>query len=523
MKLVLHLARTELWRLRWWPLGWLVLQVPGLVVLGTGQVSFLTGFAANLVDNAATLSLLWAYFLSMDLWCEGDPTRGDRFWQTRPIGTAEFAASRLLVLVVLLFAIPVIISAPFWLAWQASSADLLSAFAQFGSYHGGGALLAFAIGLFTPPAAKGPQRLLFTTLALPLVALLGGGWVLVLGWLWLRNGVWVASPEGHPWMAFLVVLVLVTSWLSFSRRTRLGPVLILCGGVCVPLLAALLLRPPIPAEVNAEAVRSVLGDSLVLKAAKAPDAGAAVSVTADLPARDREECLTLFSRWGFLEQDGRVYPNFLGLSAGSRPDDARQADWLAAQKERRLRGFLGETNSALFPFGNPDRVVSPLDATKPIRVCAVLEAYAERREIVLDADFDVDAGDKALVSSDGEWQVGFRHKGASLELWAVRAFRLQGGEGPEDLRAMLHLEDAGRVQILPPRASSGWNEVRTMGMTWRAKYVRARPPSGPLWRSLSHVSLTVIRTRPVGRLFVDTMTVPYTAPSSGLSTPVVEQ
>jgi hypothetical protein len=119
MKLVWHVIRKDLVRLRWWLLAWIaVLALPIFIGVEFTFHRRLELGGIRLADVVRTLDMLeigLGWLLTIVL-VQGDALVGSRqFWLTRPISGTRMLAAKAGGLVVILGAIPVLVALPWWL------------------------------------------------------------------------------------------------------------------------------------------------------------------------------------------------------------------------------------------------------------------------------------------------------------------------------------------------------------------------------------------------------------------------
>jgi hypothetical protein len=123
MKLVFHIVKKDLRRLRWWLLAWLVvLALPifvGIALLvrnpfiveGTHQGWDL----AKVHERVLMFEVLVAYLLTLVLLQEDAVLGSRQFWLTRPIARGRLLAAKALGACVVLWLLPLAVSLPWWL------------------------------------------------------------------------------------------------------------------------------------------------------------------------------------------------------------------------------------------------------------------------------------------------------------------------------------------------------------------------------------------------------------------------
>jgi len=119
MKLILHLVRKDLARLRWWLVAWAgVLLLP--ILVGADFIThdpFRTADwnLPNVLHGFEALEVFVGYLLVLVL-IEEDAVVGTRqFWLTRPISGGRLFAAKALGAIVILAGMPILVSLPWWL------------------------------------------------------------------------------------------------------------------------------------------------------------------------------------------------------------------------------------------------------------------------------------------------------------------------------------------------------------------------------------------------------------------------
>jgi len=500
MKQVLHLTRAELRRLRWWPLGWLVLQVPGLVALYATNQEYRTEAYSSTAHYSAIFGLVWAYFLTVEIWSSIDPRRQDRFWQTRPIAPAVLAASHMLALVIMLWLIPSLLSLPVWVFTGTPVADWLGALLNIGRENGLGMLAGLLVGVLDPWISRHRTRVLHGILGLVACVAVCFAYDFGLSVLQGRHDIYPAS--GYLWWPMQGVVVLVASWLVLSRCRGLAAFSVLGLGAAVPLLAAWLLPPPIPAEHRPEEASRVLGTPLTFTSA--PSLSVPLDVRLSVhQTKASENDFTARGLWGFVEQGDCVLPAIPALSQHS------QARGIADKSP--ASGELSGWFDLLYRGRSPTAPKTLPDRSRSFRLCTVLEVSEKSTATLFEGEIDPLNAPRTATALPQGWQMRLVLRHPYRNIVFIRPFAPASVDGEDTFscRVTFFSPDGSSV---PPQMPSGIKrtEITVFGVKWRkysqlATFENLRPLEP---EPVKGVLFQVTRIRPVGRLFVDTVAQP---------------
>lgn len=502
MKQVLHLTRAELRRLRWWPLGWLVLQVPGLLALYATNQEYRTEAYSSTAHYSAIFGLVWAYFLTVEVWSSIDPRRQDRFWQTRPIAPAVLAASHMLSLVVMLWLIPNLLSLSFWVFSGTPVADWTGAAMHIGRENGIGMLVGLLVGVLDPWISRHRTRVLHGILGL--VACLAAFFAFDLGFSVLQGRHAVYPASGSLWWPMQVVVVLVASWLVLSRRRGLAAFSVVGLGVAVPLLAAWLLPPPIPAEHRPEEASRVLGVPLTFTSApSASTLGVRLGIHQGTAG---EHDFTTHGIWGFVEQGDCVLPAIPSFRQSSQADGTADKSPAA--------GVLSGSFDLHSRGRSPTAPKSLPDSSRSFRLCTVLEVSEKCTETLFEGEIDPLNAPKTATALPQGWQMRLVLRHPYRNIVFIRPFAPASVDGEDTFscRVTFSSPDGSSVRPLMPSGIKR-TEITVFGVKWRkysqlATFENLRPLDP---EPVKGVMFQVTRTRPVGRVFVDAVVQPEAA------------
>lgn len=203
MKLILHIVRKDLRRLRTWLLLWGVLLVlPILLAVGVAQYGGVAQAWQGMEEISPWFVILQVVFgyLLVVLLVQEDPVVGTRqFWATRPVSGGTLLAAKALAAVTILWGSALLVGLPWWWWCGWGVAEILRGAVDYG-------LLAFAIG--TPALIIGA---LTGTLAR---ALLWSPVLLAVLLMWgvpLVGGAW--GSNGGTLFLLRTVMAVVATWL----------------------------------------------------------------------------------------------------------------------------------------------------------------------------------------------------------------------------------------------------------------------------------------------------------------------
>lgn len=132
MKLVWHIVRKDLFRLRWILLLWVVVLIAALglaaIQSGLDEETYFSFWIAASVLVVGFIPLM-AFGLVMGLLHDDPVAEIDAFWITRPISGGNLLFAKLTALVLIGF-IPVLIAIPFWLNYDFGWSQILRATGQ---------------------------------------------------------------------------------------------------------------------------------------------------------------------------------------------------------------------------------------------------------------------------------------------------------------------------------------------------------------------------------------------------------
>lgn len=249
MKLILHIVRKDLRRLRPWLLLWIgVLLLPILFAVGSAQRGDLADgwrHVEQINPWVLLVQVLAGYFLVI-LLVQEDPVTGTRqFWATRPMSGGKLLAAKAVAALAILWGGALLVGLPWWWWCGWGAAEMTRGAVEYG-------LLAFAIG--TPALIVGAitgtlARALLWSPAL-VAALLLWGVPLVAG-SWGSNGavgfifrtamaviatwllLWVAliglyrawwKPKSFfAWGALGLMVWVASAWMPLERLFPVGP------------------------------------------------------------------------------------------------------------------------------------------------------------------------------------------------------------------------------------------------------------------------------------------------------------
>ena len=477
MKILIHLVRTELWRLRWWLAGWAILQVPGLATFALHGKDDSGGVFYGLTTMQENLLLLWAYLLALDVWVEAAPSGGERFWVSRPISVPMLLASRAIVLFVLLWLVPVLVSVPVWCFWSMAASDWLNALGHYAFTGLSGCFVALAVGVLNPKLARGGMRLLHSLLSLGVVFMVGLG-IAAYSYAHLS----LRSPdmfEGReiPLYAILSLAVLCSVGVLYALRKRWLAVLVLL----VPAAACgswLLLVPNTPAapRTTPEAA-SLLTGLGTWRITKEPGEDGQYHVELRRTDAGKEGPLSLNASYATLEQGGLEVPVFLYVTTPTIQNGDINGVRTFQKGAAGLIGSIGYTSDhySLKPL-TVSRPRSKFDPHQPMRLRGTATFKRMENDAPVEAFLPKVVTQKTRLDAMRPWLVDLEQAGGTLRISAVSPLRLFSACRDLNPEVRLRIFDGNELKVPRGNHSSGYSQFRALGVLWRWDYARLNDP-----------------------------------------------
>lgn len=504
MRILLHLTLAELRRLRWWTLGWAVLQVPGLVMLWSGDDTPGSDLSYRFTMLQAQLAFAWAYLLTHEVWVEAAPLGPERFWKPRPISLAQLLGSRALALLTLLWLIPVLVSIPFWCFWGLTVADWGRALLSHATAGAGGFLGGLAVAVLNPWIRRGITRYLASLLCLACVGILAGFFSYArYEWAGYRDSPFNEDGRLSLLVGAWALVVLVSVGLLYLTRKRWLSSLVLGifgAGACA---CYLFLPIPAPLLTPSPAAESALGrlegfqfsrrpgerEYLQVDAQRRDPAGIPLELRADQLLLEQGELrIPVFCYLRTPTQKGgdiNDVPNFV-------PDASALRGAVRVAAPTRVEGWLLAQDP-----------LSSLDPAKPLRLTGVaqLSRYSEDEVILIDLPRSYEG--KVLRRQSGPWSISVRQIRGDLFVSASTRPRLASARVPATAR--LRFMDGSHVQVSRGTHSSGSRSFTALGVVWHVEQVDLRDPRCQTTSKLTDpkVRLRVGHEHGVGAVRVD--------------------
>ena len=465
MKILVHLVRDELRRLRGWLLAWCLIQSLGLLALATSSPGGGAKLFASLARVQPFADALWAFFLCVEIWAWVAPLGAERFWTTRPISMAQVSVSRLVVIILVLGVFPVCMSLPAWVYWNLDHVQYVVALKTHLLTHGAALLAALTACVLNPKLSEPGSRVLMGLLTLFLI---GVPFQLLLGRPY--------SERLFPWLNSIPIqslsLVFVGSLclaivILYVRRSRVLAISSLLGLPCLSLPLISLMPKPQHHSVESSVAVAALGGLEAL----------------ELRQGDLRELDSLFLA---KRQDARGGPLSVSFSDAALLHEGRMLEVTGSFRTERINEDLSEI--AVYAPG--ERVLQGtlrlkaeggaqsmsvavsslklLTVNKPLVLRA--ECFVFRLETLKIAELQVDSLEKAAAQEQGAGPLHARHREAqglgSLSVYDdFRPFTL-GRDG--DLRFVVY--DSQQSAHAYRCYSDGYTEFSVLGVNWRSSF-----------------------------------------------------
>ena len=157
MKLVLHIVRKDLVRMRAWLAFWALLLIAKIAVGWTARAGDSALDWQQMVKSALTLTWLdgvMTFVLALLLMQEDRVMGPAPWWVTRPVAGGRLLAAKALGAIVALVGLPALITLPWWLACNFGPGDIAWALAEMALWQLAIALPAMLVAALTDSLAR---------------------------------------------------------------------------------------------------------------------------------------------------------------------------------------------------------------------------------------------------------------------------------------------------------------------------------------------------------------------------------